>query len=209
MKWFGGLCGGTYLELGGMDGVTFSNTYVFNKALGWKGVIIELRKDLFAKMVTNRPDELALINAGVCDKPQTLHAVYSDHQAVGGLYEFAISKSFKEQWWRGIELGDDPRVQAIECETLDNLLLTNAPEAIYFDFLSIDVVGADLAALRSIDFGRTQFGVILVASDEYNEMKNMAMRQFLLTKGYSFIFDFEHSYWFANLNFNEIYKDLI
>ena len=208
MNWFGELCGGTYLELGGLDGKRYSNTYVFNKALGWKGVLIELRRDLFAQMVTNRPDEIALINAGVCDKPQTVHAFYSPARAVGGIHEFA-SPSLREYWSAGIELKNDPRVEAIQCDTLDNLLLLNSPEARYFDFLTIDLVGAELAALRSIDYDRTRFGIILVATEDYNELKNMAMRQLLVKKGYSFIFERDHSYWFANLNFNEIYQEII
>ena len=206
MKWFGSICGGTYLELGGLDGRSFSNSFVFNKALGWKGVLIELRQDNFEKMVENRPDEIASINAGVCDKPQTLHAVHTELGAVSGIYEFA-APSFKEKWWPGISLENDPRVQPIECDTLDNLLLMNAPGTIYFDFLSIDVIGAELAALRSIDFDRTQFGIVVVAIGA-DEMKNLAMRQLMVTKGYSFIADHENSYYFANLNFNDIYRDL-
>ena len=188
MKWFGSICGGTYLELGGLDGRSFSNSFVFNKALGWKGVLIELRQDNFEKMVENRPDEIASINAGVCDKQQTLHAVYSKNPAVGGIYEFA-APSFKQQWWKNIDLENDPRVQQIECDTLDNLLLKYAPEATYFDFLSLDVEGAEFSVLKSIDYDRTQFGIVLVEADEHNEMKNIAMREFLEKEGYRFLFE--------------------
>ena len=208
MKWFGSICGGTYLELGGLDGRMFSNSFVFNKALGWKGVLIELRQDNFEKMVVNRPDEIASINAGVCDKPQTLHAVHSELGAVSGIYEFA-APSFKERWWPGISLENDPRVQPIECDTLDNLLLKYAPEATHFDFLSLDVEGAEFSVLKSIDFDRTQFGIVLVEADEHNEMKNIAMREFLEKEGYRFLFEYERSYWFVNANFNEIYQNLI
>ena len=31
LGWFRTMCGGTYLELGGLDGVLYSNSYVFNK----------------------------------------------------------------------------------------------------------------------------------------------------------------------------------
>jgi hypothetical protein len=41
-SFFPNLCKGTYLELGALDGSTYSNTYVFLKALGWRGVLIEL-----------------------------------------------------------------------------------------------------------------------------------------------------------------------
>ena len=208
MKWFGSICGGTYLELGGLDGRRYSNSFVFNKALGWKGVLIELRQDNFEKLVVNRPDEIASINAGVCDKQQTLHAVYSKNPAVGGIYEFA-APSFKQQWWKNIDLENDPRVQQIECDTLDNLLLKYAPEATYFDFLSLDVEGAEFSVLKSIDYDRTQFGIVLVEADEHNEMKNIAMREFLEKEGYRFLFEYERSYWFVNANFNEIYQNLI
>lgn len=208
MEWFGSLCGGTYLELGGLDGVTYSNSYVFNKALGWKGVLIELRHDNFKKLEANRPDEIARVHAGVCDKPQTLHAVYSDNKAVGGIYEFA-APTFKEQWWKGIDLDTDPRVETIECDELNTLLKKYASETTYFDFLSLDVEGAEFAVLESIDFDRTQFGIILVEADEHNQMKNMAMRQFLEMKGYRFLFEYERSYWFVNLDFNNIYQGLI
>ena len=32
---------GTYLEMGGYDGLTFTNTLWLNKALGWRGMLIE------------------------------------------------------------------------------------------------------------------------------------------------------------------------
>mmetsp|Transcript_2673 Transcript_2673/g.4547 ORF Transcript_2673/g.4547 Transcript_2673/m.4547 type:complete len:187 (+) Transcript_2673:1-561(+) len=47
-NFFGGLCSGTYLEMGGLDGVSFSNTHVFNKVLGWNGVLVELGPKNFA-----------------------------------------------------------------------------------------------------------------------------------------------------------------
>ena len=197
-----------YLELGALDGMRYSNTYVFNKVLGWKGVLLELRHDNFAKMVTTRPDEIALINAGVCDKPQTLHAVYSADTAVGGIYEFA-APSFQQKWWKGIDLDNDSRVQTIECNALDTLLLKYAPEITHFDFLSLDVEGAEYAVLESIDWDRTQFGIILVEADKHNAMKNMAIRQFLEMEEYRYLFEYQRSSWFVNAYFNKIYQDLL
>ena len=208
MQWFGTLCGGTYLELGGLDGVKYSNSYVFNKALGWKGVLIELKEDNYNKMVVNRPDEIAAINAGVCSRTQTLHEVtLSESGAVGGIWEFT-SPSFCEQWWKGITL-DSPGVREIECNTLDDLLLMYAPYISVFDFLSLDVEGAELSVLESINYDRVQFGIVLVEADEHNQMKNFAMRQFLELKGYTFLYNYARSYWFINDNFYDIYKGLV
>ena len=38
---FDQICGGAYLKMGGFTGICFSNSYVFHKALDWKGVMIE------------------------------------------------------------------------------------------------------------------------------------------------------------------------
>jgi hypothetical protein len=92
---------------------------------------------------------------------------------------------------------------------LDNLLLKYAPHISVFDFLSLDVEGAELSVLESINYDRVQFGIVLVEADENNQMKNFAMRKFLESKGYTFLFDYARSYWFVNDNFYEIYKGLV
>jgi len=86
--WFNNICDGTYIELGGLDGVRFSNSHAFNKGLGWKGVLIELDDENYKRSVVNRPNEIANINAGVCSVPQALHAVTSGSvsNAIGGIW---------------------------------------------------------------------------------------------------------------------------
>jgi FkbM family methyltransferase len=208
MKWFGTICEGSYIEMGALDGVKYSNSYVFNKGLKWRGVMIELMKNNFDKLVRNRQSEIATINAGVCDVPRTLH--YTDNAigpAVGGIYEFS-TQSFRERWWKNISL-DSPSVHEIECNTLDSLLLRHAPENVFFDFFSLDVEGAEFAVLQSVDWKRIGFGIIFVEAGHYNEMKNLAMRGLVESQGYTFLEDFHRSYWFVNKDFHEIYKDLV
>jgi len=216
MAWFGNICEGSYIEMGALDGVRYSNSHVFNKALKWKGVMIELLKNHFDKLVENRKSEIATINAGVCDVPQTLHysggnkgggdAIYGGN-AIAGIWEFS-SPSFREQWWKGITL-DSPSVHEIECDTLDSLLLKHAPSNTFFDFFSLDVEGAEFAVVKSVDWKRTGFGIIFVEADEHNEFKNLAMRELIESQGYRFLEVHQRSYWFVNENFHEIYKDLV
>jgi len=209
MEWFKDLRNGTYLELGALDGVRFSNSYVFNKALNWKGVLIELINDNYKKLLVNRPNEITRLNAGVCSEPKKLHSVKAGggfRSAVGGIWEFA-SPSFRAKWWNGIKL-DDPQVMEIDCNTLDNLLLAHANGITYFDFLSLDVEGAELSVLQSIDFDRVGFGVIFFEADEHNSLKNMVARKLVESNGYTFLYDYERSFWFVNDDFYEIYKDL-
>lgn len=205
MGWFNNVCDGTYIELGGLDGVRFSNSHVFNKGgLGWKGVLIELDNDNYIMSAANRPNEIANINAGVCSEPQTLHAVLSGNKAMAGIWEFK-SPEGRERYWPGITL-DHPSVKEIQCDTMDALLMRHAPHITYFDFLSLDVEGAEISVLESIDFTRVGFGVMLIEGGD--ESKNSAMLSILESKGYSYMFKTSRSLWYINDNFDDIYRHL-
>lgn len=199
----GGLCSGTYLEMGGLDGVSFSNTHVFNKVLGWNGVLVELGPKNFAALQKNRPNEIANVNAGVCDKKKTLH--YVEYEAVGGIWEFS-SQSFRDQWWPNVKLEDTP---SIKCEPLKDILENHAPNTTYFDFFSLDIEGAEFEALLSLDYSKVGFGIIFVEADGHNKRKNNALRTFLEQRGYTFLWSKDRSDWFINKDFASIYEDRI
>lgn len=42
--------GGFFIEVGALDGETFSNTLYFEKSLGWKGLLIEPNPESFAQL---------------------------------------------------------------------------------------------------------------------------------------------------------------
>ena len=205
MEWFGGLCSGTYIEMGALDGVRYSNTFVFNQALKWRGVLIELMGNHYNSLKTNRPDEIATVHAGVCSSPTKLH-YFGSRPATGGIYEFS-DKFHRDKFWGGISL-DDPRVQEIECDTLDSLLLKHAPETDFFDFFSLDVEKSELSVLQSINFTRTGFGIIFAEADSRNQMKGLQVRSLLESNGYTFLTEYSGSSWFMNQDFHTIYNHL-
>lgn len=45
----------TFIELGGNDGLQYSNTLLLERELGWRGVLIEAIPELAAESVRNRP----------------------------------------------------------------------------------------------------------------------------------------------------------
>ena len=53
----------------------------------WRGVLIELMKESYDKLVWNRTDKLAKVHAGVCPEPRTLH--YYGTGAIAGIYDFS------------------------------------------------------------------------------------------------------------------------
>lgn len=201
------ICNGTYLELGGFDGVTFSNTHVFKHAKQWSGVLIEASPINYAKMIKNRPDEIASINSAICSTDRDLHYV-NNHGlkgAISGFVEFA-AESFRKQWWNDDNIKN---AQIVKCTTLTNVLLEAVGSGFHFDFFSLDTEGAELDVLLSLDFSKVSFGVIFVESDEHNDLKNMSVKLALEKNGYRYFKSAMKSDWFVNENFGQIYRDLL
>ena len=65
LEWFKNICNGRYLEMGALNGLTFSNSYLFAKAMQWTGLLIEASPRHYAKLVHHRPESTA-VHAVVC-----------------------------------------------------------------------------------------------------------------------------------------------
>lgn len=65
---------GTYLELGGNDGLDNSNTFHFERNAGWRGILIEVDPLNYAKMEINRQRDVT-VHAAVCKDERQLRLV--------------------------------------------------------------------------------------------------------------------------------------
>jgi len=205
MAWFGGLCGGTYIEMGALNGKRYSNSYAFNNGMDWKGLLIEGSPKSYEELKVNRPNELFTVHAGVCGEEMMLHYVDNVDAAVRGFVEFA-AESFQKRWWSEQQIKNAIEVR---CRPLKDILMDTVGPEFHFDFFSLDIEGGELQALSSLDFDLVSFGIILVECDSHSQLKNMAVRSKLEANGYEFFMDWAHSYWFVNKDFERIYRDLI
>jgi hypothetical protein len=119
LTWFTNICGGTYLEMGGLDGVMFSNSYIFSKALGSKRVLTEASLRNYNKLVKNRPNEIANVHTGICSSRQDLHWIDNGKPATQGFLEFAAA-SFPTQFWTPQDI---QKAEIVKCEPLKDVLL--------------------------------------------------------------------------------------
>jgi FkbM family methyltransferase len=195
--------------MGALDGVRFSNSFLFHKRFNWKGLLVELSPTNFEKLVQNRPNELANVNAGVCGRRQTLHFVEGGRNgirvAVGGIWEHS-PESFRERWWRGVDLN---QTQTIECTPLVDIIQEHTPEVNYFDFLSLDVEGGEFDVIQAIDFNQVGFGILIVEADYHNHDRNVLLRNLLENRGYVFLGHNSPNNWFVNKKFSQIYRGLL
>lgn len=199
--YFKGLCGGTYVELGGLDGITYSNSHLFHKGLDWKGVLVEPNPKTFLQLQINRPQDDTFNNA-VCSRSQDVTFVDSGIGAVTGILEF-MAPTFRERWHP-----KEATMMKIRCEPLSHILKTSSLDTStkIIDFLSLDVEGAEFEVLKTVDFLSVEFGVIFYEADGHNPLKNQAMIAFLEERGYTFREHTLNSNFHVNVKWHALYS---
>ena len=159
---------GTYVELGACDGLQYSNTLFFNKALGFKGVLIEPGPDQYSRLQGNRPDDVTIHGAVSSSKKDSL--LLLGDSPLAGIDETMASGHY-ERWSKA--LGHKTVVPVVR---LDNILKEHRVK--HVDLLSVDVEGGELGVLETMDWSIPVY-VILIEMDQYRPAKNEECRKIL------------------------------
>ena len=200
------LCNGTFIELGALDGVQHSNSYLFSKAFNYRGVLIEPDPTNYHNLVSNREGE-ELFNRAICASSQKMHFV-SNHErndAINGIWEF-MSPSFRRAWHPEAMVD---KMTLIECAPLNTIIENSFLSNRHIDFLSLDVEGAEYEVIKTLDFRKQQFGVIFYEADSSNFKKNHAILTFLESHGYRYVETYHRSNWHINSRWHEIYGHVL
>eukprot|EP00955_Chlamydomonas_euryale_P109934 365968-Chlamydomonas_euryale.AAC.8 len=195
-EYFCGLRRGTFLELGALDGIEFSNTRGLELGLGWQGVLLEASPVSYKKLQRNRPNTTT-VHAVVCSEPKEVH--YISKGPVGGIIEF-MPETFIKRWHPEMaNMGAEERHQhgvPVICAPLTTLLASHSCMKQHYNFWSLDVEGGELEVVKSVDFDRFTFDVIAVEADQHNPEKNQAVRELLGKHGYEYVKFALRSDWF-------------
>lgn len=155
---FGHKRGGYFVEVGALDGEKLSNTYYFEKELGWSGVLVEAdprqaencRQTRSASFVANRaavaPGAPASVTLEVADGQEEFSTLSPNRVYAGILAERNITT-------HGIE---------VPTATLDQILVEAGTT--HIDFVTIDVEGHELDVMRGFDLARWRPTVVLIES---------------------------------------------
>lgn len=174
--------GGTFVELGALDGKRFSNTKFFDDFLGWSGVLIEANPHSSELVKKNRQNPKNIIFAeGVCSEGQSsMDFEISGDPAVSGNPN-TMSDTFKKHWHNGQQ-----NTISVPCRSLSAQLkiFMDHSEADHIDFFSLDVEGGELAVLKTFNFD-VPVHAFLVEMDGSDKQKDEDVRQLLKKNGYS------------------------
>ena len=166
---------GTYVELGAMDGVRYSNTYMFAKKYGWKGWLFEPVPEMYASLKKNRP-ESECFNCCLGSTEGSIDLIGTNE--VAGINSL-ISEGFREKWHQ------NSPVRTVPMRRMDSIIKSSDVQGI--DLLSLDVEGAELEVLQGMDPGVKFHFIIIEAVERWNRQANEHCRSLLRERGYTFV----------------------
>lgn len=140
---------GTYVELGAFDGREESNTMFFDKCLGWDGLLIEAQSKSYEKVVANRPHAVKLSFSPTCTGANDSAKFYDYPMSNNGMEGLAKSYTGKQ-------------TVEVPCGPLTPVLQDVFGPGSRISFFSLDVEGAEMMVLKTIDFDAVYIEVVMV-----------------------------------------------
>jgi FkbM family methyltransferase len=169
--YFKGRAGGTFLDIGANDGVTYSNTYALH-LFGWSGVYVDASPAAFARLRENLPEACAF-NVAIGPTDSEVELWESDEKSRHMVS--TVIPDERRRW--GFDRFKSVRIPQWTLETL----LERCGRR-QFDFISIDAEGADLGIFQQIDLA--DLGVSLVCV-EHNGSPMAPFREHAAKHGFS------------------------
>ena len=181
---FKGYKNGFFVDVGAHDGKSINNTLYFEEKNNWTGINIEPIKDVYERLVINRPKCINL-NLAVDNKD--------------GESTFILNKGYTEML-SGLANHYDPRHHqrrelenqiynsTTEYVTVDTKKLStifNENNIQHINYLSIDVEGGEFPVVQSIDFNDVFIDVI--GFENNYQDKGKIIINYLTEKGYKIL----------------------
>lgn len=133
---------GIFLELGALDGVTYSNTKFFEDTMGWSGILIEPIPENYEACRRSRPRSL-VYNCIVSSNPDPME-IY-----VNGAVS-SVKAHTTEHHYNGWHRPQNAQTILVPCRRLDDIL--HGAGIQHIDFWSLDVEGAEYEVLKTMDW---------------------------------------------------------
>lgn len=171
---------GVFVDIGAHDGISGSNTYFFEKELGWTGICFEPMPNIFEKLKETR--SCKCMNVCVAQKEGLVPFVWV--KSPGGVDMLSgIMDTYDPRHWAHMQeeckqQGGSYEVINVDAVNLNTILAQHGIAVV--DYLSVDTEGNELEILKSIDFNAIKIAAMSVE----NNYQEPYIEQFLRTKGF-------------------------
>lgn len=158
---------GYFLEIGSLDGISLSNTYLLERRYDWSGICIEANPVIFEQLKENRKATCLMC----CLDSENREIEFLPNVACSGIVAEDVDNKAVPPGTKTIKM---------QTKTLRQVLQEqNAPHQI--DYLSIDVEGAEERILKNFDFETYTFRCLTV------ERPTALLREIFQRHGYMLI----------------------
>ena len=161
---------GYFVEAGANDGISQSNTLYFEKYKSWQGLLIEPIPSLVEKCIINRPkctvESCALVPLG-------FEGSYIKMQYSGLMSLVKGAMKSEEEELNHIKIGctiQNIETYEVQVPTMSLSSIIDKHSIKKIDFLSLDIEGFELSALKGIDFDRHRPIFMLIEARYRNEI---------------------------------------
>ena len=169
---------GKFLEIGGADGFTCSNTFSLEKHLNWNGVIVEPDNQMFVSLQNSRKNN-KLIKKVISpdgDNKKYSFRKLSQFSSISG-YE---GKKLEGKW----------KDKIVNFQTVNGISLNEVLNIYNFDYFSLDIEGAEIDCLKSVHWDKVKKPkLITVECNNYDFKYRNSIKNLLVTNGYQTCFE--------------------
>ena len=186
---------GLFLEIGSTDGVNLNNTFCLEKIFSWSGICVEPNPDFFKKLCVNRT-AITLPYAFYTQSGQILEFAHCG--VLGTISDFLlidVHSSNREQF-----VAEQGTIKVITANPEYILNFYNFPEN--FDFLSLDIEGAELEVLQSFNLSKFHPALACIEHNHVTD-KRLAIFELLSSHGYQRI-QCQFDDWYYNLDILQV-----
>lgn len=176
---------GYFVEVGALDGIRFSTTYLLEE-LGWDGIVIEAHPDYFKLLQENRKCTCIGVAIGNEDKESC---------SFKANYRGSLSSLDDSLNWGGygkyLGKGNEPIKGfqngkiSVPMAKLDTVLEENVPEGQEIDLITVDIEGSEKFALEAFDVTRWSPRIIIF---ETSVVKQIVF-DYMKDTGYRWVMD--------------------
>lgn len=158
---------GFFIEAGAHNGIDQNNTFLLEKKLKWKGLLVEPNPHTFARCLQNR--------SCIIENYALVAFDFLDEEVSGDFFQSSFEGSMMGGCAHLHHKND--KVKAIQLsKLLDNHQIKN------IDFFSIDVEGYEIEVLNGLDFEKHRPSYILYENHVFRDVKYQVSHEEFFSK---------------------------
>jgi len=181
---FKGLKNGFFMDIGAHDGRSINNTLYFEETNNWTGVNVEPIKEVYNRLVLNRPTNINL-NCAVSNQNGEAEFILNKgySEMISGLKDnFDVRHFYRLNYEQNRHGGSSQMIQ-VETKRIESIC--DEFKINHIHYLSIDVEGAEFEVIKSINFNKVFIDVI--GFENNYEDTSILIVEYLQEKGYKTI----------------------